>query len=426
MPARAPTSFDAKASDVPLRPDAGAALPVSSRISERASSSDPSGGSSGAKHGSSTSGMLRSSRGRSAPLVRRTAPLAPRLLGLGLAAALPLAVVLALRFGSTSAIGDTGSAVRGALAALGLGPPLPSPAEQGIVALRLWRALTAAGVGAALALSGALVQGLFRNPLASPSVLGIGGGASLGATVAVILVGGYGPNLVLDRAGAGLVWIPLFAFAGALAVAALVQALASRAGAVSIPALLLIGIAVNTFVGGVFQWLQSLFLGDWEVSRSILAWTFGTLDGRAGWHVAVAWSGLALAACVVPFVAWELDLMQAGVEDAEALGVDTVRVRWLALAAASLSAAAAVAVAGQIGFVGLVVPHLVRHLSGRSHRTLLLLSALFGAVFLLALDLAQTAFWSSAALAPGVLMSLIGGPFFVWLLWTRRREIATW
>src|SRR6185295_695050 len=137
-------------------------------------------------------------------------------------------------------------------------------------------ALTAAGVGAALGLSGALLQGLFRNDLASPGVLGISGGASLGAVVGVLLVGGYGPNLVLaDRSAAsGLVLIPALAFLGALGIGALVWRLASTKGQVSIPALLLIGIAMNTVVGGVLQLVQSLVLGDWEVSRSILSWTF--------------------------------------------------------------------------------------------------------------------------------------------------------
>lgn len=118
--------------------------------------------------------------------------------------------------------------------------------------------------------------------------------------------------------------------------------------------------------------------------------------------------------------------MQAGFEDAEALGVDTVRVRWLALGGAALSAAAAVAVAGQIGFVGLVVPHLVRLSSGVSHRTLLPLSALGGAVFLLVADVCSRVLLRDLALPPGVLMSLIGGPFFVFLVWTKRREIGVW
>jgi iron complex transport system permease protein len=314
------------------------------------------------------------------------------------------------------------------LAALGFGTPLPDAAQQWIVSLRLWRALTAAGVGAALGLSGAFVQGLFRNGLASPGVLGISGGAGLGAFVAVLCVGGYGPNLVIgrDAVASGLVLIPVFSFAGALGIGWLVYALAATGGRVSVPALLLIGVAVNAFVGGVLQLIQLLVIGDWEVSKSILSWTFGTLSDRSGWHAATVWIALAIALVAVPFTAWELDLMQAGIEDAETLGVDTVRVRWLALAGAALSAAAAVAVAGQIGFVGLVVPHLVRLSSGVSHRTLLPLSALGGAVFLLGADLCSRLVLRDLALPPGVLMSLIGGPFFVFLVWTKRREIGVW
>jgi len=231
------------------------------------------------------------------------------------------------------------------------------------------------------------------------------------------------------QAGASLgslVVIPLFAFAGALATGALVWILATSRGRVSVPALLLLGIAVNTCLGGLLQLLQSLVMGDWYVSRSILAWTFGTLDGRLPWHAATVWSALLLTLCAAPFVAWELDLVQAGLEDAEALGVDTARVRWIALGAASLAAAAAVAVAGEIAFVGLVVPHVVRALTGPSHKTLLVLSALLGAALLVGADLSQTLCLPGLALQPGVVMSLVGGPFFVFLVWRRRRDVGVW
>lgn len=354
--------------------------------------------------------------------------LRPAALAAVLAVLLAACVLIALRTGSTAASIDLASACRAAGAALGLCDPLPDAAQQWIVSLRLWRALTAAGVGGALGLSGALVQGLFRNGLASPSVLGITGGASLGAFAAVLVVGGYGPNLVVARESisSGLVLIPACSFAAALAVGWLVYRLASTAGRVSVPSLLLIGIAVNTFVGGLLQLIQLLVIGDWEVSKSILSWTFGTLTDRSGWHAATVWCALAIALVAVPFTGWELDLMQAGVEDAEAQGVDTTRVRWIALAAAALSAAAAVAVAGQIAFVGLVVPHIVRLTSGVSYRTLLPLSALCGAFFLLAADLGARAWLRDLALPPGVLMSLVGGPFFVYLLWIKRREIEMW
>jgi len=341
---------------------------------------------------------------------------------------LPVLVVCSVRFGSTAVVPDFGTAIQGALAALALGTPLDGPGLQAIVALRLWRALTAAGVGAALSYAGALLQGLFRNDLASPGILGISSGASLGAACAVLLFGGYGPNLgVQGDAGApSLIAIPGFAFAGALATGALVWALGSSRGRVSIPALLLLGIAVNTFLGGVLQLLQSLVLGDWEVSRSILAWSFGTLDGRLAWHAGTVWTALLVTLAAIPFLAWELDLMQAGLEDAEALGVDTSRVRWLALVAASLAAAAAVAVAGEIAFVGLVVPHVVRGLSGTSHKSLLPLSALAGGSFLVGADLFQMLCLRDLGLQPGVVMSLVGGPFFVYLLWRRRHAVGMW
>lgn len=349
------------------------------------------------------------------------------MLGIALAALLAGLIFLSLRIGATTAIPDFAVTVRGAFAALGLGAPL-EPALQTIVELRLWRALTAAGVGASLSLSGALVQGVFRNGLASPSVLGISGGASLGAITALCVVGGYGGKVtnVAEMTPSGHVLVPLFAFVGALGTAFLVYRLASTKGHVSIPALLLIGIAINTFFGGLQQLAQMLVINDWEVSKSIMMWSFGTLSDRVGWHAGVAWSGLAMAIAVVPFVAWELDLMQAGLEDAEALGVNTRRVKFLALAAAAIAAGTAVAVAGEIAFVGLVVPHLVRLSSGTSYKTLLALSAVAGACFLLAADVAQHAFVPNMALQPGVVMSLVGGPFFVWLLWSKRRELALW
>ncbi len=356
------------------------------------------------------------------PMLRRR----PGVLGLALAVALALLVLAALRTGSTAVVDDLGQALRGIAALVGLGEPLPGT-RQFIVELRLWRSFTAAGVGAALGISGALVQGIFRNSLASPGVIGISGGASLGAVLAVLAAGGYGLGLeVVDVDGAGPWLVPLAAFVGALVATFGVYRLATTRGRVSVPALLLIGIAVNTLLAGIQQFAQSMVLDDIEASRAILAWSFGTLDDRLAWHAAVAFGGAALALCAWPLVAWELDLVQGGLDDAAALGVDVARVRRISLGAAALSAAAAVSVAGQIGFVGLIVPHIVRLLSGPGHRTLLPLAALTGAVVLLAADVAQFAFFPRLGVPPGVLMSLVGGPFFVWLLWSKRREIAVW
>lgn len=346
------------------------------------------------------------------------------LLGALLLLALPLLLAWSLSTGAAG-LREPGMLARGVAAAFGAAAPLDG-ALQAIVELRLWRALTTAGVGAALALSGALLQGLFRNPLASPSVLGVTGGAALGATLAILALGGYGPLLLTDLAGGSGVLVTTAGFLGAAGVVTLVTLLAGAGGRVSVPALLLLGLAVNTCIAGVLALISALVLQDWEVSRAILAWTFGTLDDRAPAHAATVFGGLLLAGLAVPFVARELDLLAAGEEDARALGVDTAAVRRRVVLASSLAAAAAVAVAGQIAFVGLVAPHLVRLLAGRAHRALLPLAALFGACFLLAIDTSQRALLGPHALPPGVAMSLVGGPFFLALLLLSRRELDTW
>jgi iron complex transport system permease protein len=346
-------------------------------------------------------------------------------LAYALVVALPVLLLLSLRVGATGVV-DLASALQACLSLLGLADPLPG-VHQTILELRLWRTLTTAGVGAALALSGALVQGLFRNGLAAPSVLGVTGGASLGATLAILVLGGSGPALMgVADSGAATLLVPVFGFVGALAAVALVAALAAPGGRLSVPTLLLMGIAVNTCIAGLLSLISSLMLDDWEVSRAILSWTFGTLDDRTGYHALTVWIGLAVAATAIPLVAWELDLLQGGEDDAASLGVNTKRVRVLCIGAASLSAAAAVAVAGQIAFVGLVVPHLVRLLAGRGHRALLPLSLAGGMAFLLALELANHWLLGSSALQPGVAMSLVGGPFFIGLLVFNRREIDSW
>ncbi|MCC6407496.1 MAG: iron ABC transporter permease [Planctomycetes bacterium] len=336
----------------------------------------------------------------------------------------------ALFFGSlclgTTVRFSPAEAWRGLLSLLGLGEALETASRQTILELRLWRALVTIGVGAALALSGGYIQGLFQNGLASPSLIGVTGGAALGAAVAVLIVGGYAPRLVLESLGGNAYLIPLFGFAGAFGTTALVVYLSSGGGRTSVTSLLLTGIAVNMCVAGLFAAIQSLTLENWEVSRAILAWTFGTLDDRSGYHAGVVFSGLALAAACIPFTAVELDLLKGGEADAQSVGVDVKRLKWLAIFAAAVSAAAAVAVAGQIAFVGLVVPHLVRLAIGASHRVLLWLSMLGGAVFLLGAEFAQRWLLGDSALQPGVVMALIGGPFFLVLLVRERKEITAW
>jgi iron complex transport system permease protein len=338
----------------------------------------------------------------------------------GSAAALVVLAAARICYGDSGRVVELGLAWRALVA--GSGDALVDT----IVPLRAWQTLVAIGTGAALGLAGALVQGLFRNPLSSPSVLGISSGASLGAGLAILASGGVARENFLLPGMSSSALVPLGALLGAFGVGALVYRLATSAGRVSVPTLLLIGLAVNTVLGGILQWVQAAVLDDNYLSRSILAWGFGSLDDKGPEHALLIWSALGLALCSIPWLAYELDLMQAGLEDAQSLGVDTVRVRWVALFAATLAASAATAVAGQIAFVGLIVPHLVRLSIGASHRQLLPASALLGGLLLLLVDLVSSTWLRDYDLPPGVLLALIGGPFFLVLVWQRRRELALW
>ncbi len=354
-----------------------------------------------------------------------SAPRSPRAAAVVLALALAGFGALALRVGSqgTWTFAEIG---RGLLAALDLGEDLPG-LQQIIFELRLTRLLTAAGVGAALAFSGALLQGVFRNDLASPGILGLTTGASLGASLAILLLGGYGPALLMQRIpGSTPIFVSLSAFLGAVGVALIVTSVATTGGRISVPTLLLVGIAINAAIGGLLATIQSFVLRDFEVARAVFAWGFGTLDDRAPVQIGILWVGVAIGALAIPFVAKELDLLASGEEDATALGVDVVRVRAIALLVASLAAGLAVAVAGQIAFIGLIVPHLLRLAVTRSHRALLPLCLLGGPVFLIGTDWAQRTLLGASPLPPGALMSLFGGPFFLFLLLRNRARIQAW
>lgn len=338
---------------------------------------------------------------------------------------LALVVVASLHYGPTGRW-STARTLQGLLAYVGLGEPLPGHGQV-IFALRVHRVLVALGVGAALALSGGLLQGVFRNELAAPSVLGVSAGAGLGAALAVLSLGGFGPLAMLQTSAD---WAPglvsACAFFGAIGATCIVTLLATVGGRVSVPTLLLVGIAVNAIAGGALAAVQYWMLRDLDLARAMLAWSFGSLEDRLGYHVVLVFVGLALAVSVLPKVAVELDLFVSGEEDARALGVDTRRTKLLALGAAALSAAVAVAVAGQIGFLGLVVPHLLRISVTRSHKGLLLLCLLGGPIALLGADLCQRALFDGAALRPGVVTSLLGGPFFLFLLVRQRARLVTW
>jgi heme transport system permease protein len=349
----------------------------------------------------------------------------PVLVGLLLALGSAFCFLWALAHGSARAL-SWGEVARGCRATLGLGAPLEG-ADQTILGLRALRAATALFVGGSLGLSGALLQGLFRNALASPGVLGVTSGASLGASLALAAIGGFGPGLVLEG---GPALAPLFvtggALLGALAVLLLLVLVAGGGGRLSVPALLLAGMAMNALCAGLLAALQSLTLSDFEVARALFAWAFGTFDDRSAPQVVLVGAVFLAGCAAVPFVARELDLFAGGEEDAAALGVSVGKLRLGVLILAAALAGAAVAVAGQILFVGLIVPHVVRLVTGSRHRTLLPLSALGGALFVLGTDALQRALLPDIDLRPGVVMSLLGAPFFLSLLVQKRGEMRSW
>ena len=275
--------------------------------------------------------------------------------------------------------------------------------------IRAPRVTLAGFVGAALALSGAALQGLFRNPLADPGLIGVSSGAALGA-VAMIVAGGAlaMPSVVAPFA------LPLAAVAGAMLVTLFLTAFASRYGQFSIVTIVLVGIAVNALAGvgiGVFQ-----YLSDDAQLRTLTFWMMGSF-GRANWPaVAPAVVVVAVAALPLFFVARGLDLLQLGEADAYHLGVDVRRLKRRIVLCAAGAVGAGVALSGMIGFVGLVVPHLVRLAIGAGHRFVLPCAALLGAVLTILADLLARTVATPAEIPVSLVTSAIGAPFFLWLI----------
>ncbi len=270
-----------------------------------------------------------------------------------------------------------------------------------VASLRAPRVVLAAVVGGCLALAGAALQALLKNPLADPFLLGTSGGAAAGAACAALL-------------GASPLVSPAAAFLGATASAVGVAALARRGGRLDLQRLLLAGLIANAFFSAVLLAVFSIASGD--AARTMLFWMMGSLaDATPGKIVALSPYALGGAAVLIG-AASRLNLFSVGEENAAALGVDTERTKSVVFLAASLLTGAAVAFAGVIGFVGLLVPHAVRAVAGNDQRTLLPLSALVGAALLVAADAVSRAAFAPAELPIGAITAAIGAPLFAWLL----------
>lgn len=294
-----------------------------------------------------------------------------------------------------------------------------------ITVVRLPGLMVAALVGAALACAGATMQGLFRNPLAEPGIIGVSAGASLGVVFAVTQSGLLGDLWLLNQGTlSGALWrAPAAAFIGALTASFVVYLLSLQRGRTHLVALLLAGVALNAVLGAITSVLL-LHTADISAVRAVLAWLVGSLEGR-GWeyfHV-VKWP-IAISTSLLLLFARDLNLLVIGEENAQSLGVNVPRVRLALLALASLLTASAVSIAGAIGFVGLIVPHMLRLIIGPDHRVLLPASAIGGAVFLVLADALARSVIAPAQLPVGVVTALVGGPFFLFLLWRNRYQIA--
>jgi iron complex transport system permease protein len=272
---------------------------------------------------------------------------------------------------------------------------------------RLPRTLAGACVGALFAAAGVVFQGLLRNPLATPFTLGVSTGAALGAVLAITF------NWSLGFIGISAV--PAAAFAGSLVAVAIVYALAqARHRGLSTTVLLLAGVTMNAFFSAMILFVQ--YFASFADTYRTLRWLMGDLDVSSYTPLVTSVPLVAVAFAVFAWLARPLNLLSLGEDAAESRGLDVVGAQRAAFVSASLATGAAVSIGGPIGFVGIIVPHLVRLLVGADHRIVLPASALFGAAFLIGCDAIARTVLAPLELPVGVITALVGGPFFLWLL----------
>lgn len=276
--------------------------------------------------------------------------------------------------------------------------------------IRLPRVILGAFVGAALAVSGALLQGIFRNPLADPGLIGVSSGAALGAVFTIIS----------GIAVFGIYTLPIAAFLAGAATTLLVYRLSHRSGRTDVAMLLLVGLALNALAGATTGLLT--YLADDAQLRSIVFWTLGGLGGALWETVLTAVPPIALALLIAPRLGSYLNLFALGETEARHLGVNTEWIKRAVVLLAALATGAAVALAGPIGFIGLIVPHIVRLAIGPDHRRLIPTCALGGAILLVLADLLARTLAAPAEIPVGLFTSFAGGPFFLALILRSRKH----
>jgi iron complex transport system permease protein len=329
-----------------------------------------------------------------------------------------LAVALVLVGLISLSVGAAGLPLKNVVASLWAGPKgqgIPAGDALIIWHIRLPRVLLGMLIGASLAVAGAVLQGLFRNPLADPGLVGVSSGAALGAVTVIVFGPGFlAPILVAT----GIFALPLAAFGGGLISTIVLYSIATRRGRTSVATMLLAGIALAAFAGAGTGLL--VYVASEQQLREITFWSLGALSGASWSKLAASGPIMALVLIAAPMLGRGLNAIVLGEAEAFHLGVNVQVLKKLAIFLVAAATGAAVAVSGVIGFVGIVVPHLLRLAIGPDHRALLPACALLGAILLLIADMIARIIVAPAELPIGIVTAVLGAPFFLWLLLRNR------
>jgi len=312
-------------------------------------------------------------------------------------------------------VGAAGTSPWAVLADLAMGREVALADRVVLLEIRLPRLIMGALVGASLAVSGAVMQGLFRNPLADPGLVGVSAGAGLGAISAIVLGGLLPAGLATTL---GYYAVPVAAFLGGWGSTLVLYAISTRKGRTSVATMLLAGIALGALAGAVSGIL--VYMADDAQLRDLTFWGLGSLAGATWAKLAAAAPLMLLALACAPMLARGLNGLALGEAAAAHIGIPVQRLKNVAILTVAGATGAAVAVSGGIGFVGIVVPHLLRLATGPDHRFLLINAALLGASLLLLADVIARVIIAPAELPIGIVTATLGGPFFLWILLRRR------
>ena len=332
---------------------------------------------------------------------------------LGLGAAVIIIIAIATSIGSVPIpLGTTASIIVDKLPFVDLTPTWDIGTATIILDIRLPRVILAGLVGAALAIAGATYQGLFRNPLADPYLIGVAQGASLGAVIGFLLPAAW--NL------SGLGIIPVFAFIGAVLSTVVVYLLSRVGKTLPVTTLILAGVALSALLGSIVSYL---IINSGDRIHGIIFWIMGSFSMSRWQEVLIVLPYIAVGTAVIIIFARLLNVMQLDEEQAQQLGVNVEKFKLILLGAATLITAASVSFVGTIGFVGIIIPHAVRLIWGADHRFLLPLSILTGAIFMILTDLVSRTVLAPTEIPIGVITAICGAPFFLYLLRRRKKTI---